>query len=404
MRKTWLENYVLLMLRVDRIFKEDDDFYVDAYIGPDELKELVKKEAIKSENELIKNTEDLISKLNTLDFSVKRKEYLQKQLTAVKTILQIFKGEELTLKKQVESILDIEYGWVEEEHFEKGLEFFKQGLPGKGDLIDRYGIWMQRNMYSFERSKEKYDYLKFIINEMQVRTDKIMDLPDNEDINLEIVTDKRYGASTRYLGNLVSLVEINDDIPFNFYQLLPLITHELYPGHHTEFCLKENHLIKEKGYFENNVFLLTSPQLVISEGLGEVGFDMIFTPQKAADWMNKNIYNKFEIKTDDIDLISLIKASRYNSLDQVSSNAAMMLNEGKDEKEVKNYIQKYTLQPDYMLDHVIKNLKSSSLKRVYAFTYYHGKKIVQNYLEQSEDKLLALNYLMKNQIYPSLIK
>ena len=78
--------------------------------------------------------------------------------------------------------------------------------------------------------------------------------------------------------------------------------------------------------------------------------------------------------------------------------------EGRDEREVKDYIQKYTLQPEYMLDHVIKNLKSSSLKRVYAFTYYHGKKIVQNYLEQSEDKLLALNYLMKNQIYPSLIK
>ena len=404
MEKTWLENYVLLMLRIDKIFKENNDFYVDAYIGPKALKERVENEATKNKKELIDEVENLLSRLNSLSFKDKRKNYLQKQLTAVKTILQIFRGEELTLKEQVESILDIEYSWVEEEHFEKGLEFFKQGLPGKGDLIDRYGIWMQRNMYSFKSSKDKYDYLKFIINEMQDRTNKIMDLPDNEDINLEIVTDKRYGASTRYLGNLVSLVEINDDIPFNFYQLLPLITHELYPGHHTEFCLKENHLIEEKGYFENNVFLLTSPQLVISEGLGEVGFDMIFSPQEAADWINENIYKKFKIKTNDIDLTSLIKASRYNSLDQVSSNAAIMLDEGRDEKEVKNYIQKYTLQPEYMINHVIKNLKSSSLKRVYAFTYYHGKKIVQNYLEQSEDKLPALNYLMKNQIYPSLIK
>jgi len=404
MQKTWLENYVLLMLRLDKIFKKNNDFYVDAYIGPDKLKEIVDKEDIKEEKELIETVDKLISKLDSLNFKNKRKKYLQKQLKAVKTILYIIKGEQLSLKEQVEEILDVAYQWVDEDHFEKGLEYFEQGLPGQGDLIERYGIWMKRNMYSFNSSKDKFTYIDFMINEMRKRTNDIIKLPSNEDIKLEIVTDKRYGASTRYLGDLISLVEINDDIPFNFFQLLPLITHELYPGHHTEFCLKENNLIESKNYFENNVFLLTSPQLVISEGLGEVAFDMIFKPQTAAEWMINNIYKKFNIKTNDIDLVSLLKASKYNSLDQVSSNAAIMLDEGRDEREVKDYIQKYTLQPEYMLDHVIKNLKSSPLKRVYSFTYYEGKRIVEDYIENSEDKIQALNYLLKNQIYPSLIE
>ncbi len=185
---------------------------------------------------------------------------------------------------------------------------------------------------------------------------------------------------------------------------MPLITHELYPGHHTEFCLKEEHLINEKDYFESNIFLLTSPQLVISEGIGEVAFDMLFTPQKAAQWMKKNIYNPFEIKVSDVNLEALIQASRYNSLDQVSSNAAIMIDQGKDEKEVKNYIKKFTLQPEYMLDHTVKNLKSSSLKRVYSFTYYHGKTLVQDYLNTQKEQTEALNYLMKNQLCPSFIK
>ena len=404
MEKTWLRNYVLLMLRVDKIFKANDDFYIDAYIGPSELKEIVEQEEVKKEIELIQATDSLINDLDALDFDINRKEFLKKHLKAVKTILKIFDGQDLSLKEQVESILDIEYKWVDESHFEKGLDYFKEGLPGRGDLIERYAVWNERNVHVFQNRKEKFDYLNFIITEMRKRSNKIVDLPDEENINLEIVTDKRFGASTRYLGNLVSLVEINDDIPFNFFQLLPLITHELYPGHHTEFCLKEEHLINEKDYFESNIFLLTSPQLVISEGIGEVAFDMLFTPQKAAQWIKTNIYNPFEIKVSDVNLEALIQASRYNSLDQVSSNAAIMIDQGKDEKEVKNYIKKFTLQPEYMLDHTVKNLKSSSLKRVYSFTYYHGKTLVQDYLNTQKEQTEALNYLMKNQLCPSFIK
>lgn len=404
MEKTWLENYVLLMLRVDKIFKANDDFYVDAYIGPSELQKRVEQEDVKKASKLIQAVDNLLKEFPSREFNINRSNFLQKHLQAVKTILQILDGQKLSLKEQVESILDIEYKWVDESHFEKGLEYFKEGLPGRGDLIERYSVWNERNVHAFQNSKEKFDYIDFIIKEMRERSNKIINLPDEENINLEIVTDKRYGASTRYLGNLVSLVEINDDIPFNFFQLLPLITHELYPGHHTEFCLKEEHLINEKNYFESNIFLLTSPQLVISEGIGEVAFDMLFTLKQAAEWMITNIYDPFEIKVSDTNLEALIQASRYNSLDQVSSNAAIMLDQGEDEKEVKNYIKKYTLQPEYMLDHTVKNLKSSSLKRVYSFTYYHGKKLVQDYLNNQSDKTDALNYLMKNQLYPSLIK
>jgi len=404
MKKTWLENYVLLMLRIDKIFKRNNDFFVDAYIGPKELKDVVEKEKIYIESELLKKVEELISKLNSLDFDNPREEYLRKHLNAVKTILHILDGKDISLKELVENILDIEYGWVDESHFKRGLDFFKKGLPGSGDLASRYQEWIHRNLYAFADRKEKVDYLNFIVKETKNRTHKIIDLPEKEDIDLKIVTDKRYGASTRYLGDLVSLVEINDDIPFNFFQLVPLITHELYPGHHTEFCIKEKHLVNDKNYFESNIFLLTSPQLVISEGLGEVAFDILFEPNEAAEWMSENIYKNFDIDIYDVNLEALVKASRHNSLDQISSNAAIMIAEGRKEKEVKDYIKKYTLQPDYMIDHTYSNLTSSVFKRVYAFTYYYGKRLVQNYLDKSEDRINSLNYIMKSQIYPSLLR
>ncbi|MCF8009223.1 MAG: hypothetical protein K9K32_05610 [Halanaerobiales bacterium] len=404
MQNTWLTNYVKLTLRVDKLFIKNNGYYIDAYIGPKELKEEISKEKIKKPIELIKELDQLLTSLKEVDFKKTRKKYLKKQLIAIKTILRIINGEDIILKDEVELILDIEYSWVEESSFEKGLQYFKEGLPKKGELTKRYEEWITRNMYNFKCSKKKREYLEYIIKEMANLSKKTLKLPEKENINLNFVSNKHYGASTRYLGNYISLVEINEDIPFNFFQLLPLITHELYPGHHTEFCLKEEHLINKRKYFENNIFLLNSPQLVISEGLGEVAFDIIFTLQEATEWMEQNIYKKFNINTDDLDLKSIIKASRYNSLDQISSNAAIMLDQGYSKDMVKKYIKKYSLQNDVMIDHIVKNLNSSEFKKIYSFTYYHGKKIISDYLYKAKDKKLErLNYLLKSQVYPSLI-
>lgn len=405
MKSAWLERYILLFLRTDKLFNLNDNYYVDAYIGPNKLKETVINEKIKSPDNLLKEGEKLLNDLSNEEFENTRKTYLKKQIRAVNTILKVKSGKNIDLKDQVESILDIKYKWVDESKFKKGIEYFKEGLPPNGSLTDRYNEWIQRNIYSFDNNDKKLDYLKFIIKELKERTNSILNLPDNENIKLKIVKDKRFGASTRYLGDYTSLLEINEDIPFNFFQLIPLITHELYPGHHTEFCLKEKNLIREKNYFENNVFLLNSPQLVISEGLGEVGFDLIFSSVQAAEWMKENIYKNFNINIKDVDLELLIKASRYNSLDQISSNAAIMLKKGYAKKEVKKYIKKYSLQPEVMLDHVIKNLCSSDFKKVYSFTYYHGKKLISSYLNSEKSKKYErLNYLMKDQVFPSVIK
>lgn len=400
MNKEWMENFLLLGLRIDTRFKEKDNQYVDAYIGPEKLEQIVKNEEQIDNDKLLKTTEKLTTDLEGMNIEDNRKIYLKKQLIAMETVLRILNQEELDLKHVVKNIFDVKPKWIAEKHFEEGLNLYKEGLPGNGKLEERFNEWSQRNFYEFESSKAKRDFIIFIINELKKRTKNFIDLPEQEDLIIEMVTNKRFGASTRYLGNYRSKIEINNDIPFNFFLLLPLISHELYPGHHTEFCLKEENLIEGKNYIENNIFILYSPWLVIAEGLAEVSFEILFDSREAAEWLKDNIYSQYNINTDDVGLHYLLRASRLNSLDQISSNAAIMIDDGRPVAEVKKYMKKYTLQTDYMIDHTIQNLKSSQFKRIYSFAYSHGSKIIRNYLDEGDHKKRMIR-LLKGQCYPS---
>lgn len=400
MYEEWMENFLLLGLRIGKKFKEKDNQFVDAYIGPERLEQIVKNKEKIGNPELLNTAEKLITGLEEMNIEDNRKEYLKKQLIAMETVLRILNQEELEFKYEVENIFDIKPRWIEEKHFEEGLNLYQEGLPGNGKLDERFNIWSQRNFYEFDSNESKKNFIIFIINELKKRTTNFINLPEQEDLVIKMVSDKRFGASTRYLGNYSSKIEINDDIPFNFFLLLPLISHELYPGHHTEFCLKEENLIEGKNYTENNIFILYSPWLVIAEGLAEVAFEMLFKASEAAEWLKDNIYSQYNINTDDVGLNYIIRASRLNSLDQISSNAAIMIEEGKPEDEVKNYIKKYTLQTDYMVNHIVQNLQSSEFKRIYSFAYSHGSKIIRDYLNKG-DKKKRLIKLLGEQCYPS---
>ena len=251
--------------------------------------------------------------------------------------------------------------------------------------------------------KQKYDIINFVIAEVKEREKKLIDFPQAEGVKLEIVSDKKFGAANWYLGNYRSLVQFNADLPLNIFSLLHLVSHELYPGHHTEFCMKEKNLLNKLNYPEQQIFLINSPQLVISEGIAELAFDMIFTPEEAAKWLVENLYDRLNIKTDDVNLAYLIRAARMNSFDQISGNATIMLNDGCSEEQVRKYIKKYTLQSDEIINHLISNRKKSIFNRIYSFSYFHGKKIIQELLKKQGKQEENFKQLLIEQVYPSLL-
>lgn len=83
-----------------------------------------------------------------------------------------------------------------------------------------------------------------MIEEARGWTRGLVELPDRECVDLEIVRDKPWMASCDYLGDLRSRIAVHVDLPLPGIEVLVLAGHETYPGHQTERCCKEHLLVR----------------------------------------------------------------------------------------------------------------------------------------------------------------
>jgi len=174
--------------------------------------------------------------------------------------------------------------------------------------------------------------------------------------------------------------------------------HEGYPGHHTEFVLKEQRLFRERGYLEQAISPIIGPQSVISEGIATSACEMIFTPEEAEQWLAEHIYPEAGIEPAPIDIAKLRKAGEL--LDYpVGGNAAFLLHEGRSDEEVIHYLIKYSMLPDEEALKFLEYLKVP-FQQAYIFTYFYGRQLMKPWL-QGPDKWNAFRRFLTEQVYPS---
>ena len=68
---------------------------------------------------------------------------------------------------------------------------------------------------------------------------------------------------------------MNSDVHTTAADLVMLAAHEAYPGHHTEHAAKEQRLTRERGFWEESIQLVPTPQALVSEGIAELGLEVI---------------------------------------------------------------------------------------------------------------------------------
>ena len=66
-------------------------------------------------------------------------------------------------------------------------------------------------------------------------------------------------------------MDINTDLPVRATDLIHVVAHETYPGHHLEHAWKEADLVDTRGRMEASILLINTPECLISEGLADVG-------------------------------------------------------------------------------------------------------------------------------------
>ncbi len=277
------EDFLLLALRIDKHIEG----YIDYYYGPEKLRQIVCCEFLTAPNVLLNDSNDLLKQLGSQGFDKERIRYIEKLLIAMKTSIEILIGSPISVKDQISRLYDVSIQPINESKLYDLREDFNKAYEGTGSLEERLKELRIRRKVAksdvFDLFKKALKIVKNRINELSTNF-----LPKDETIIIDLVNQKKedevkWSYYNWYLGNYTSRIEVNPSFDIYWSSLLSAAAHEGYPGHHTEFVIKEQDLYRRQFQFEHSLLLLNSPKLIISEGIASLALNVLFSYRDQAE-------------------------------------------------------------------------------------------------------------------------
>ncbi len=384
------ESYVKIILGIGK----HSENYVDAYYGPLEWK----NEPKKTLSELLTLTDTLIAdikKINPLENEKQRKKVLFINLISVRTYILHLSGKKFRFDEESVLLYDAKSPLINEYDLDIHLKKLEELLPGNGDLNKR----MEKFSKNFIIPKDRLDIVfKAAMKESKRVTKKYIQLDDNENFNIEYVTNKVWSGYNWYKGKSYSLIELNTDFPMYIDRAVDLASHEGYPGHHVFNSLIEKHLVDEKAWLEYSIYPLYSPLSLLAEGSANYGIELCFNKEDRMKFEKEilfplagldNSYAKLYYEVQDI----------LNKLTYAGNMVAKKYLDGdiKKEKAIE-LLMKYSLTSK---KRTIQRIGFIEEHRSYVINYNLGQDIVKNYIEKiagdnEEKKWQAFTELLKN--------
>ena len=387
--------YLTLALNLNRHF----DGFVDAYFGPPELKAEVETGQLRPLEGLADDAQQLLQAIVASDNNAQRKDYLLGQTRATSAIIRKLSGEQLDYVEEVELYFDITPEMVDETVFEAFRAEMDSLVPGRGALAERMLAWEK----SVELRRDRVlAVCERLVQEARTRARALFDVPPEEEVSLQLVENQPWQAYNWYLGQGRSRIDLNTDLPIGIEQVVPVLPHETYPGHHTELAIKEYLLYREKGWAEHSV-LAIGPQAVVSEGLAMWAWEIIFEGSELVDFLREELYPLAGLPSEHVERdIGVIRAS-VSMLGVVDGNAALMLHrDGRSPAEVQQYLVYYGL---VTADRAAKGLEFmlNPLWRSYTFNYGVGRKLLAPLL-QGPDRVENFARLLSEPFTPAQVR
>src|SRR5438094_2677221 len=377
------ERYVHLVLALG----QHDPDYVDAFYGPAEWKTQAENEkksldAIGAEAAVLSAT---LAKTPDADDELLqlRREYLQKQISALGARVRMLKGEKLKFDDESRALYDAVAPTYPDSHFDQIIAQLDAKIPGKGpsrtggSLWERYENWRK----PFVIPKEKLDTVfQLAIKECRARTLAHVALPPNESFAVEYVTNKPWGGYNWYKGNFHSVIQVNTDLPIFIDRAVDLAAHEGYPGHHVYNSLLEKNLVHDRGWVEFSVYALFSPQSLVAEGTANFGREVAFPTKTERMKFEKEVL--FPAAGIDSKGAAEYYAVRelMEQLDHATNEAARRLINGEiDESAAVQWLQKYAVMEPARAQQRVKFIQRY---RSYVINYNLGEDMVRRYIER----------------------
>ncbi len=341
-------DYILLGLRLGRHV----DGLVDAYYGPPELKTQVDDEPLAEPAALVADADSLLGALED--------GWLRDQARGLRTYAGVLAGEEPSYSDEVEGCYGLRPQRVGTEQYEAVHERLEGLLPGDGPLGDRYEEWREARTLSAERVVAAMNDVMALLRE---ETAKVVELPKGEGLVLEGIRDEPWWAFNYYLGELRSRVVVNLDQPDTADDIVELVMHEVYPGHHTEHAVKEQRFIRDRGEIEESIQMVPTPAALLQEGLAETGPSVLLRGDLLA--------RLSELLGADLEHQREMREARL-PLRRLGLDAALMIHEdGVPHEEVAEYLTRWSLLPSERAQHTIRFVTDPTW-RAYVINYSAG--------------------------------
>ena len=277
------KEFLLLALRIGK----HKIGYIDFYIGPKKLHEIVDRESVVSPKKLLTDCKILQKKLYIQRYDKDRERYIEKTILAMRTSIEILNGIDISIQDQFIKFYDVALEPIDESELHKLKEKVENAYGGSGSLEE------QMNDLRLRRTIPKAEVcvlFKKALKIVELRTKEIFIdiLPKKEKIFINLIKDDnsdeiKWAYYNWYLGNFHSRINVNPNFNMYWTAFLVAAAHEGYPGHHTEFSVKEWRLYHELNQFEHSILLLNSPKLIISEGIAEIASNMLFSYRDQAE-------------------------------------------------------------------------------------------------------------------------
>lgn len=369
---------VIEYLRLGLAFDQIEEGFVDAYTADPRLRQEVENAPKPEPRDLARTAARLRAELPNAGLTPERTEFIDVHLRALECSGRKFAGDEIGFVDEVRAYFDVDIAPGDPDDYQEAHRGIDEVLGGSGPLSERMAAHRRADEIPPDRLEACVQAFSGALREL-VRTR--YPLPDHEHVTYEVVGDKPWSGFNYYLGNYRSTVAINSDLRQHMANLPRLISHESYPGHHTEHCRKEAGLVAA-GQAEQTIFLVNTPQCLMAEGLADLALRSIVGPGWGR-WAQE-IYADLGLRFDGERAERLSEAS--GRLLGVRQDAALMLHDqGKDADEVVAFLERWSLTT---ADRARQSLRflSSPLWRAYTSTYVEGYKLLGGWLDRAADE------------------
>jgi hypothetical protein len=153
------EQYVKLVLALG----QHDADYVDAFYGPPEWKAEAARQKMPLP-QIRAGAERLLNDLPPLtdadrkdELVVLRRDYLKRQLEALRARVRMLEGEKLTFDEESQALYDAVAPSHSDAYFEATLKEIAAALPGEGPLVDRYEAFRRKFVVPADQLSRVFD-------------------------------------------------------------------------------------------------------------------------------------------------------------------------------------------------------------------------------------------------------